>query len=97
MSEELLHKIDVTLAGRKYPIKVSSEEEVMVRNIEKKLNEQIHEFQLKYADRDKMDCILMSLLTVAVENAKKELASHNHNSIIEKIDRIEKLVDTVVI
>ena len=95
MSEVLLHKIDVTIAGRKYPIKVTADEETIVRNIEKQLNQQIHEFQLKYADRDKIDCILMSLLTIAFENAKKEASSKNNN-ISEKLTLIEQLVDTAI-
>ena len=95
MSEVKLHKIDVTIAGRKYPIKVTSDEETLVRNIEKQLNQQIHEFQLKYADRDKMDCILMTLLTVAFENAKK-IASSKNTIIVEKLDILEQLVDSAI-
>ena len=96
MSEGILHKIDVTIAGRKYPIKVTAEEEALVRNIEKQLNQQIHEFQLKYADRDKLDCILMTLLTVAFENKMKETSSVN-NSISSKLDRMEKLIDSAIL
>ena len=95
MSEGLLHKIDITIAGRKYPIKVTADEETIVRNIEKQLNHQIHEFQLKYADKDKLDCILMTLLTIAFDNAKKE-ASSNKNILAEKIDDIEKLLESVI-
>ena len=95
MSEVKLHKIDVTIAGRKYPIKVTSDEETLVRNIEKQLNQQIHEFQLKYSDRDKMDCVLMTLLTVTFENVKKEASSKNNN-ISEKLNLIEKLVDSAI-
>lgn len=95
MNDGLLHKIDITIAGRKYPIKVTADEEAMVRNIEKQLNHQIHEFQLKYAEKDKVDCILMTLLTMAFENAKKE-ASSNTNILTEKIENLEQLMESAI-
>jgi len=96
MSDVLLHKIDITIAGRKYPIKVTADEEPIVRNIEKKLNQQIHAFQLKYADKDKVDCVLMTLLTVAFENAKKE-ASSNNDLLAKKLENIEQLIDSAIL
>ena len=95
MSDGLLHKIDVTIVGRKFPIKVTGEEEVIVRNIEKKLNQQIHEFQLKYADKDKMDCIIMTLLTLAFENAKEDKGS-DQDQLVRKLSKIEQLVDSAL-
>ena len=95
MKEGLLHKIDVTIVGRKFPIKVTSEEEAIVRNIEKKLNQQIHEFQLKYADRDKLDCIIMTLLTIAFDNAKEQKVT-DHDGLAQKLSKIEQLVDAAL-
>ena len=92
MSEGLLHKIDVTIVGRKLPIKVSAEEEVVVRGIEKQLNQRIHEFQLKYADKDKLDCVIMALLTVAFENAGKSV-DQEPGAVIDRINKLEQLVD----
>lgn len=95
MSEGILHKIEVIIAGRKYPIKVTREEETIVRNIEKHLNQKIHEFQIKYSDRDKMDCVLMTLLTVAFDNAKSE-SSIDNDEIDNKLNKLEQLIDAAL-
>lgn len=95
MSEGILHKIEVIIAGRKYPIKVTKEEETIVRNIEKHLNQKIHEFQLKYADRDKLDCVLMTLLTVAFDNTKSN-SSIDSDEIGNKLDKLEQLIDSAL-
>ncbi len=95
MKEGLLHKIDVTIVGRKFPIKVSSEEEVIVRGIEKKLNHKIHEFQLKYAEKDKLDCVIMALLTIAFENNKKP-SNQENGDLDNRLDRLEQLIDSAL-
>ena len=95
MNEGLLHKIDVTIVGRKFPIKVSSEEEVVVRGIEKQLNQRIHEFQLKYADKDKLDCVIMTLLTIAFENTNKS-SDHESNGLDSRLEKLEQLLDSAL-
>lgn len=95
MSDGILHKIEVIIAGRKYPIKVTKEEETIVRNIEKHLNQKIHEFQIKYGDRDKMDCVLMTLLTVAFDNAKSE-SSIDNDEIDNRLNKLEQLIDSAL-
>ena len=94
MADALLHKVEVTIAGRKYPIKVTSEEETVVQEIVKKLNQQIQDFQIKYADRDKMDCVLMTLLTTAFENHQND-TSRFKQKLSRKLDHIGELLDSV--
>lgn len=95
MSEGLLHKIDVTIIGRKFPIKVSSEEEVIVRGIEKQLNQRIKEFQLKYADKDKLDCVIMTLLTIAFEGSGNK-TNPDTKEVENRLIQLEQLVDSAL-
>lgn len=95
MSEQVLNKIDITISGRKYPIKVSGEEELVVRNIEKKLNQQIHDFQLKYPNNDKLDCVIMTMLTLAFENSRSS-GDTTDNGVLQKLDHIDSLLDKVI-
>ena len=95
MSEQVLNKIDITISGRKYPIKVSGEEELVVRNIEKKLNQQVHDFQLKYPNNDKLDCVIMTMLTLAFENSRSS-EDTTDNGVLQKLDDIDSLLDKVI-
>jgi len=95
MSEQILNKIEIAISGRKYPIKVNEEEELAVRNIEKKLNQQVHQFQLKYPNNDKLDCVIMTMLTLAFENSKLSDET-NKNGLIDKLDDIDRLLDKVI-
>ena len=95
MSNSLLNKIDVTIAGRSYPIKVTPEEESIVRTIEKKLNQQIRNFQMKYPEKDKIDCILMTMLTNSFDHAQKANKSSQKVKPEDRLSNLETLLDSV--
>ena len=94
MEDALLNKIEVTIAGRKYPIKVTPQQQKIEADIAKKLNHQINDFQIKYADRDKLDCVIMALLTLAFDKHQNDSVHLNEN-LSKKLDLIESLLDTV--
>lgn len=94
MEDALLNKIEVTIAGRKYPIKVTPQEQQIVTDIAKNLNQQISDFQIKYADRDKLDCVIMALLTLAFDKHQNDTTRLKDN-LSKKLDQIESLLDTV--
>ena len=92
MSEELLRTINVNVAGRMFPVKVTEEEEIAVRQIEKDLNHRIKEFQLEYATKDKHDAISMTLLTYAFDLHKSKKITENI-AVDNKLDIIEDILD----
>ena len=59
--------LNVTLAGRPYPLRVSRSDEEAIRRIGKELNDKVVEFQKTYVGRDKQDCLAMLLLLYAVD------------------------------
>ncbi len=95
MSAELLKKIDITIAGRKFPLKVTQEEEPRARAIEKNLNAQIHNFHLKYADKDKLDCVVMTLIMNAfdIENEQDDVAPALSEESEKTLTEIENILE----
>ena len=86
-------KIDVTIAGRTFPVKVSESEVEPMRKIEHDLNQKINDFNLKYKDRDKLDCVIMTLLTIAVENAEQVKNNTVSETINNQLQSLNKLLE----
>lgn len=77
--------IKVEIAGRTYPLTVSSQEETVIRQSEKLIQESISVFQQNYAVKDKQDLLAMAAL---------QLTSRKQTEQEPKV--IEKIVDRVV-
>ena len=67
-----MNRIEANIAGRKIPLKVSEEEEVYVRKAIDDINARIRQYQTEYTQKDLQDCILMALLTYAVDHHKNQ-------------------------
>ena len=67
-----LKKLNVVIAGRSFPLKVTKDEERILPLIEKDLNDQIRKMQMTYTDRDMQDCLSMVLLTQAISTHTTE-------------------------
>ena len=74
-----MNRIEANIAGRKIPLKVSEEEEVFVRKAIDDINSRIRQYQTEYTQKDIQDCILMALLTYAVDHHK------NQNRILDEV------------
>ena len=89
-------KINVVIAGRSFPVKVTEEEEKSVRNIEKDINSQVQEFQQKYTDKDKLDLVIMVLLTKAFELDKIQSLKDDISQAHAQIDTLESTLDQLI-
>ena len=76
--------IKVNIAGRTYPLTVSSSEETAIRQAEEKIEQSINIFQQNYAVKDKQDLLAMAALQVA--SAQQ----------VPPAPVVEKVVETVV-
>ncbi len=65
-----MNRIEANIAGTKIPLKVSEEEEVYVKQAIEEINARIKQYQSEFIQKDIQDCILMALLTYAVDYKK---------------------------
>jgi len=89
-------KINVVIAGRSFPVKVTEEEERSVRNIEKDINSKIQEYRKQYTDRDKLDLVIMVLLKQAFELDKIQSLEQDVNQAHAQIDTLESTLDQLL-
>lgn len=67
-----MNRIEANIAGKIIPLKVSAEEEVHVNKAVAEINSRIKQYQSDYPQKDIQDCIMMALLTYAVEFHKAQ-------------------------
>ncbi len=94
MQENDLKTIKLTIAGRVFPVKVTPEEETVIRDLERELNSKVMEFQNTYPGRDKLDCVLMTLLTYTFDQ-KKPAPSGMDEQVADKISQIKNILNSV--
>lgn len=65
MDEEL--SINVTIADRRYPMRIKRSEEERIRKAVKIINERILQYQQRYSGKDNQDCLAMSALQFVIQ------------------------------
>ena len=91
MQESELKSVQITVAGRTFPLKVTQQESSMVSLIEENINRKITGFQDQYKSRDKMDCVLMALIDDAVQQPANNTATafsapHDADIVLQEIN-----------
>lgn len=92
-----MKSIEVTIGGRAFPLKVTEEEESMVMQVARQINEKLRNLQSTYHQKDKQDCLSMALLTYAVENAKLKQENGDLDALKEAADQIERSILRIAI
>ena len=75
--------IKINIADRVYPLRVSVEEEEVIRHAAKLINEKIKELQDNYAVRDKQDLLSMCVLQYATGMIKAERNNQSQDKGLE--------------
>lgn len=91
MPDNTLH-ITVMVAGRPYKLKVTPEEESLVRQSAKEINDKVQQFQEQFFSKDKQDFLAMIALQYRVEALKNNTPSKESSDWDEKLDMLEKLL-----
>jgi cell division protein ZapA (FtsZ GTPase activity inhibitor) len=87
--------IKINIADRVYPLKISMEEEEIVRRAAKMINDRIKEFQDNYAVKDKQDLLSMCVLHYATSTIKAEKkVSTSDTDIAERVYELDSLLDS---
>ena len=81
--------INITIAGRTFPVKVTEEEMAVVHEIELEINEKINNFQKLYSSRDKLDHVIMTLLTYIYDLKN----NHQGQDSEETATRVQSMLD----
>lgn len=94
---ETLKKINVTIAGRDYPVKVKETEVDMIVRVATEINRKLKELQLQYNKNDLQDCLSMTLLTYAVEASQNTRnPKRTSEDFTDKFNRLDALVDSIL-
>ena len=88
-----MKSIEVTIAGRSYPLKVSEEEQVLVTNVANEINQKVRDFQKTYRNKDRQDCLSMALLTYALEYTKVRDQKSVVDQVKARTDSIQAVLD----
>ena len=91
MSEENLKRITVIIAGRSFPVKVSGDEESLVRGIEKDVNEKLNDLQMSYQGKDIQDYMSLAILSYAFELYKSK-NSEDLTKLEKRLEELEQLL-----
>ncbi|MGM5630408.1 cell division protein ZapA [Apibacter raozihei] len=86
-------KVNIRVAGRNYPLVVQEDEEQVLRNAAKRLEEYVVRFEKNYSISEKQDALAMSALQLAseLENLLKE-KTKEQEEILLRIKKISNLV-----
>lgn len=95
MQENDLKTITVTIAGRNFPLKVTESEEVVVTDLVLELNTKVNEFQTTYPSRDKLDCVIMTLLTYTFDQ-KNPADDEDTTQAHARIDAIKDILSDLI-
>ena len=87
-----MKSIEVMIAGRSFPLKVTEEEEKLILQVAEEINEKVRNLQNTYLQKDKQDCVSMALLTYAMENARLKNDLSGMFELHEISDQIENSI-----
>ena len=88
--------INIVIGDRSYRIKVSSNDEEVVRKTIKIINDKLVEFKTEFAGKDMQDYVSMVILWYATQQQNgKQMA--DKEGIVETMDRLESLLDKALI
>ncbi len=65
--------ININIAGRKYPLTITANEEESVRAVSKMINEKLQNYNEQFSLKDNQDALAMFALEIATEHQKISL------------------------
>jgi cell division protein ZapA len=88
-------KINVTIAGRSYPLIINADEKNRVIQLIESMNVKISEYRSKYSNKDTQDHLAMALLTTYNE-LEKIRDSSSESLAIDKLNSVEGQLDQLL-
>jgi len=88
--------VNITIADRSFRLKIQPEDEEIVRKTIKTINEKITEYKTNFVGKDMQDYVSMVLLWFATEQQKPTPEQTLQTESLEKLNRIEDMLDKVL-
>lgn len=88
--------IKVNIADRLYPLKVTPEQEVIVRQAAKLIQEKLKIIQSQFEIKDKQDLLSMTILDIATQLLKlQQMVATDEEAVDKQLLEIQKLLKDV--
>ena len=88
--------VNITVADRSFRLRIEPEDEEIVRKTIKTINEKITEYKTNFVGKDMQDYVSMVLLWFATEQQKPSPEQTVQTESLEKLNRIEDMLDKVL-
>lgn len=92
--QENLIPANINIADRIYRVQMLPEDEQVVRQSVRIINDKIVEFKTKIPGKDMQDYISMVLVWFVTESKNKNVSIADENHLLSKLDQIESLIDS---
>jgi hypothetical protein len=86
--------VSIVIGDRSYRIRILPTDEEVVRKTVKTINDKIIEFKTQFAGKDMQDYISMVLVWFATEQNASASAGIEKDGLLNKLNNIEKMLDT---
>ena len=88
--------INISIAGRKYPLTIAANEEQNIRALSKMINEKMHAYSEQFSLKDNQDALAMFAIELATEYQKISLLLEaNTQQTSKELLELQKLLATV--
>jgi len=91
-----IQRINIMIAGNKYPVKVEEDEVDTIREIEKNINRKINEYNRLYGNLSRLDVTTLVLLDCSLDLYKYSKNTGQNEKLINIISDIEGSIDKVL-
>lgn len=86
--------IKLKIGNREYPMTIKKEEEQLIREVGKKINEEIKSYQDKMNIDEPQDLLAMVAFDSYMKLLSKKTSSIESNKLLEKLKRINQTIDS---
>lgn len=84
--------INITIAERRYPMRIKASEEEKIRKASKIINDRILQYQQRYSGKDNQDFLAMSALQFAIQVIEM-MEKNDTDQLINEVKEINEQLD----
>jgi cell division protein ZapA (FtsZ GTPase activity inhibitor) len=85
--------VNLTIAGRNYPLKVNANDVANLKEAEKMINDKINLYEKSFSVKDKQDLLAMCIINFASENSRKQTELMEYENIALQLKDTEQYLN----